>query len=372
MKITGRASRWRLSHLKIMWLHGPRSGIVMVTAALSLVALLGVAALTIDLGRLAVATQRAQDVADAGALGAAYHLHEKGTAETRLADLVLANNAASTWPKVTVDPSTDITYYGPDIDVPNYGKLQSNQHAITVTAHVNDQYTFARIAGLTDMHTQRSATAVVSEVSGGARAAIFAMYEGKESVKFNGGSGVTINGDLHSNGSVNVNGSGYKVLGQLRYRGELNKNPDNQVLGIETLITNPEPYPVDEPWINGFAAVAAHYERTAYGKSQSYNGDGLRIDPGSDIIKGKFNVNGSNSTIVPGVYFVDGDVSFNGSGYMLDGVTFIASGTINFNGSGGHNSSVIGYKVNINGSNYTVSDSSGGSSSTHRTVSLVY
>ena len=65
-------------------------------------------------------------------------------------------------------------------------------------------------------------------------------------------------------------------------------------------------------------------------------------------------------------------LQYNGSNATSLGTIFAPNGTINFNGSGGHNSSVIGYKVSINGSKYTVSDASEGGGNTYRTVSLVY
>ena len=312
METTGRTNRWRLSHLKTVWLHGPRSGIVMVTAALSLVALLGVAALTIDLGRLAVATQRAQDVADASALGAVYQLPDQNGAITRLADVVGANNSANSWPAVSIAPNSDAIFYSPGSEVPHYGQLQSNQHAVTVTAHVNDEYTFARIAGLTDMHTKRSATAVVTQ-SGGGRAVVFAGDTAGNAITCSG-TGMLIDGDMHSNGGVSKSGGPFTVTGQLRHGGPITSSGTPLTIeGGDVLITTPEQYPVDPPWNQGFAAVCAYFDRTPQ--------------------KGNMSTSGFDNVIEPGLYLIDGNITFSGSGHILAGVTLVASGTISFSGA---------------------------------------
>ena len=422
METTGRTNRWRLSHLKIMWLHGPRSGIVMVTAALSLVALLGVTALTIDLGRLAVATQRAQDVADAAALGAAYQLPNQNEAKTRLSDVVAANNAANSWPTVSIAPNSDAIFYVLDRDVPNYGKLQNGQHAITVTAHVNDQYTFARIAGLTDMHTQRSATAVRSE-GGGQWPAIFAYSEvesNKGDVEMGGGG--RVDGDIHSNGGVELSGAGknFTINGQLRYRWFLDANPSlaptGGILHItpENWPTWPDPYPIGLPWWSpsgawGFGDVRQHFVGSTdlnvfvYDKSQDW--DGKTLSPGIHIVDGDVTIKGGvvmdNVTLVVSgkivtngsgavekiTPYVDGmsmvsyhastasnkpAIEFNGASMDSKGTIFAPNGPITYNGGSGYQGSLIGYKVTFNGNGHAISPTMDTEINSTVSVRLVY
>ena len=52
-------------------MYGKRNehGTILVVASLGMMALIGVAALTVDIGRLVIAAQVAQDMADAAALG---------------------------------------------------------------------------------------------------------------------------------------------------------------------------------------------------------------------------------------------------------------------------------------------------------------
>ena len=98
---------------------GARRGVVWVTVGLALVALMGMAALTIDLGRVAVAVQRAQGVADAAATAAASQLPNTTLANARLTDALSANNETNSWPQVTITTSEDVTYYAPGDDIPD-------------------------------------------------------------------------------------------------------------------------------------------------------------------------------------------------------------------------------------------------------------
>ena len=400
----------------------PRNGIVLATAILSMVALLGVAALTIDLGRLAVATQRAQDVADAAAMGAAYQLPDRAVAWPRLVDAGGAHNSAHSWPTATVAAGSDVTFYDPENDVPNFGLRSAKQYAVTVTAHVYDHYTFGRVAGLSDMHTQRSSTAVVTHTSGG-RAVIFAMSEAQDELGFDSqGGNIVIDGDLHSNGSVKIKGPGNALYGQLRYRWDLDLQGAGggmQVLGGIVQIANPAPWPLAAPWICGFDAVCDYFNLPRQVDDVSFKGPNQTIPLMPYVIVGNLTIKGANCVFTPGVYLVDGSVSFQGATPTLDGVTIIArdtitfkgataqltpfiddmslvaygyadpaishhgasqtssgtifapNGKIDYHGASGHRGSLIGYQIKLHGSSYTV-DGGGGGGTLQRRVRLVY
>ena len=408
--------------LSIRWrrFFGPRRGVVWVTATLSLVALLGVAALTIDLGRLAVATQRAQDVADAAALGAVYQLPDQTGARTRLSDVVTANNAANSWPDVSIAPNSDVIFYGPGSEVPHYGQLTDKQRAITVTAHVNDKYTFGRIAGLIDMHTQRSATAIRSE-SGGQWPAIFAMHEAEtteDDIAMHGG-GAKINGDIHSNGSIKLTGNDYTINGQIRYRWTLSGDLDHfaPTGGIvhmkpETWPTWPEPYPVGLPWwspsgVWGFGEVRQHFVDSTdlsvfvYNSDQDWKGgtlapgihivdgdvtikNGVVMENVTLVVKGKITTNG-NGAIKKLTPYVDDmslvsyasssnqpAIKFNGADQVSAGTIFAPNGPITYNGGNRYQGSVIGYQVTFNGNGSTISPTMNTEANSTVQVSLVY
>ena len=69
-----------------------RKGYVTVMVALGLVALLGTAAMSVDIGRVMMAAQRAQDVADAAAFAAGSMLRVPADAITAAQQVVAANN----------------------------------------------------------------------------------------------------------------------------------------------------------------------------------------------------------------------------------------------------------------------------------------
>ena len=57
-------------------------GAIIGLVAVALMALIGMAVVTVDVGRLVFAAQVAQDVADAGALGAGLELPDSGLAQS--------------------------------------------------------------------------------------------------------------------------------------------------------------------------------------------------------------------------------------------------------------------------------------------------
>lgn len=114
-------------------------GMALVFVAIALVVLLGIAALVIDLGRLYVAKQRAQNVADAAAIAAAWKLDgtpdSLADAETEAGVIVAANNDANSSWTVTGHAVTTPTGYTPGI-------------AVQVTCQVPVVYGFAGVLGL--------------------------------------------------------------------------------------------------------------------------------------------------------------------------------------------------------------------------------
>jgi len=132
-----------------------------VTLVIALVVLLGVAALSIDIGRLAIATQHAQNVADAAALGAASELLDQEAAAQMATSLVEANNAVSPRATVAFDPSGgDLTFWAPGSTISGYGEIGPRTHAVRVRTHRDVPYLFAKIFGLDVASITREAIAV--------------------------------------------------------------------------------------------------------------------------------------------------------------------------------------------------------------------
>lgn len=154
-----------------MWMTGGRSnkgwhhGVAGPWVVVALVALLGAAALVIDIGRLVVAAQRAQDMADSAALAGGCKLPSAQEARDATADTILANNSEGTGFQVQCDAS-DITCYGSSEEVPGYGTLGPWAQAICVSTHVPVEYSFARIVGVEGGTATRSATVIRAPVGG--------------------------------------------------------------------------------------------------------------------------------------------------------------------------------------------------------------
>ncbi len=148
-----------------MWAQQKKSqqGTIMVIVILALMALLGMAALTIDVGFLALAAQQAQDVADAAALGAALEVPDYTSGRTVALSLVEANNESSTGFQATCSSGNgDILFWGPYETVPDYGSLDSSTYGVRVTVHIPVHYVFAPVLGLTGTTVTRSSTCVRS------------------------------------------------------------------------------------------------------------------------------------------------------------------------------------------------------------------
>jgi len=149
--------------------HGRRNerGTILVVACLGVIGLIGVAALTVDIGRLVIAAQVAQDMADAAALGAGRELPEYSTAQSVALDLVAANNKlVGGFPAICSPDDGDITFWDVNETVPGFGELGGVAWAMQVTTHVPVAYIFARLVGLEGATISRSCTVVRMPIGG--------------------------------------------------------------------------------------------------------------------------------------------------------------------------------------------------------------
>jgi len=155
-----------------------RRGAVIVLVALVLMVLLGGVALTVDVGQLAIAAQVAQDVADAAALGGAQELPEYSTAQSVVLDLVAINNESTSGFTASCSPdSGDITFWGANETIPDFGLLGNYAWGMRVTAHVPVDYVFAPVLGLEGATVSRSCTVVRMPVGGVPICPMWISYE---------------------------------------------------------------------------------------------------------------------------------------------------------------------------------------------------
>ena len=159
-----------------------RSGAVLVYVAIALVALIGMAALAIDLGQLYVAKQRAQNVCDGAVLSGVQELANhyletdvEWAARQAADDCAATNNEVSeaAW-KVLLPPEQtgeNPSVEGVDVAFPttvtddagNTFTVQS-YHAITAEGCVHVEFGFAGIFGFDSKDVQASATAILTGV----------------------------------------------------------------------------------------------------------------------------------------------------------------------------------------------------------------
>ena len=153
-------------------------GTILVVASLAMMALIGMAALTVDIGRLVIAAQVAQDMADAAALGAGPELPDHSLAQSVALDLVAANNkCVGGFPATCSPDSGDITFWDANETIPDFGLLGNYAWGMRVTAHVPVAYIFARVVGLEGATSSRSCTVVRMPVGGGPICPMWINYE---------------------------------------------------------------------------------------------------------------------------------------------------------------------------------------------------
>lgn len=161
-------------------------GVVMVFVAISLVVLLGMAAMAVDISSFYKAQRQAQSAADAGALAASYDLPFSTTD---------ANTDGTTY-ALKNDPGATATVSTP------YGS-PSSASEVEVTVNANSPSFFGTIFGVTS--AKISASAVAGGTGTVSRGAIFAYDNGGTGCATGinlGTNNLTITGSIESNGSM--------------------------------------------------------------------------------------------------------------------------------------------------------------------------
>ncbi len=306
------------------WGAQKEAGVIVVWVTLALMALMGMAALTIDVGRLVIVAQNVQDVVDAAALGAAGELPDQAAARQTAHELVTANNNASSLPEVSVEDA-DIAFFSEGQTLEGYGVIEENTEAVTVSGQAEVDYIFAGIFGLQSTIITRSAAASRS-VSASAPYAIFAGDDSPSQYAFSdNGSNLQIDGTIHSNSKARMNGSHKTVTGRLEYVNDYQINGSHIDIQGGIHESTVKPYPVDYEWDDFQTDITLSNIRV--------NGSNKTLPSGRIHVTGNVTVNGSHCTCQSALYKVDGNVTFNGSNHNLINTTIVAKGRIVFNGS---------------------------------------
>jgi hypothetical protein len=294
-----------------------------------MLALLGMAALVIDIGRVAVAAQQVQAVMDAAALAGAAKLPAQSDAEASLQHTISANNTLSTAWMVSCAPSNDMVYYEPGETVPDYGALEDDEHAIEVTGHATVDYGFAKIFGVDSATVTRSATAKAKAV-GNAGTGIFFANETSRSkwAIIISGSDHYVDGTIHSNSKVKFTGRNQTIAGDVEYLHEFRMVGSGHDVQGDAVESTVQPWPVDYTWEQ---FDQGPWDYVVYGNLHHSGGE--TIAPGRWRVYGDFHVSGSGFSCHDCLIVVDEDIRFTGSDHILDRVTLVARDDIVFTGS---------------------------------------
>lgn len=196
--------------------------------------------------------------------------------------------------------------------------------AYRVTITVENDTTFARTIGASEVTVVSEATAACDRSSGGGAAAMFAKGPGCQMVKggkgnvagfvysagnmtWNGGGSQTIAGSIHSDGSLTLNGGPPAITGSAT----ASSGPFNPPVTSAPVMNLP--YPVD------------------YRISDFVPGSPIALAAGGDYHDhGTGNIRASDIDTA-GIHYIDGNVTHQGGGLGAGHVTIIATGTVTIN-----------------------------------------
>jgi hypothetical protein len=259
-------------------------GAAMIVYTFMFVAMLGMAAVAVDTGSVAVQRQKLQKAVDAAALAAAQYLPDTGA----------ARNAAKRYAELNGFSPEDISVTFAD----------SNK-TVAVNANRRLDYTFARVLGIDGTDVTLGAKAMSGSMGG---AFNYALFSGSKTALFMiNGSSYTITGSTHGNQNFATNGSSVLITGNCEAVGTVTVN------GSDMHIDHRVP---GSPYI-AMPDFADMIKQQAEAVGQVYHGDKA--------------FNGSSIDLTRPVY-VDGNVTINGSKFNGTGF-LLATGNITFNGS---------------------------------------
>lgn len=321
-------------------------GNAVVLTAISLIVCLGFAGLAVDGGLFYVRHQRLQTAADAAALAAARRLPAEPVQAYADAVEMARKNAGSdqvvmNWP------------YQADA-----GKVE-----VVVTEQLPLQ--FMRVLGFSSVEGKARSVAGLAPP----QAFQYALFSGSRIDQLRlTGSGLHVNGNVHTNDSVRLSGSNHYISGRLEAVDEIHITGSSHYIG--TQVPN-APY-VEMPafdaadlraratevressWhvpsnqtINGIIFVQGDVHL-----SGTIQGVGAIVATGDIYISGhlEYQSSGSALSLIAG-----GDVHISGSSITVDGIIYAPNGEIEVSGSSAtFNGALVAQQVEISGSDATI------------------
>lgn len=325
----------------------------MIIYGITLSFLLGICALVVDIGRVAVEKSRFQNALDAAALAAVAELPDKDQAEAAAQEFIEKNG-----------------FSRDDISV----TFQNNDKEVHIQGSREIRYFFARILQFDAITINPKAAA-----GGGAgRAFDYALFSGSTSqaLIINGG-GTVITGSTHTNHEFILHGGKSTITGACEAVKTLTITGNNVNIGSEV----PGAPFVDMPDFTDIIKEQAQACGTYYNSGKVYDNN---ITVNSSIyVNGEINVNSAsfsgtgcllakNSIVFNGsslysapsdaicFYSETGNIIFNGAKSEIHGIIYAPNGTVIFNGAKQTvYGRVIAKDIIFNGTGLTVTSGSG-------------
>ena len=300
---------------------------MIVLIAVLLSALLGFSALAVDTSVLYMQDAKLQNAIDAGVLAGAWELPNTTSAANKCRQFILDN----------CPDATDVTV-----------TFEGSNMVINASAKVHSDALFSHIFGNESLDGFAKASAIKAATSPGGPFN-YRLFSGKKDAQLGLGGKFYIEGDIHSNGSVNISPSSGTVTGAVEGYSTVYVNPWTAHAGSEV---------PGAPLIDmvDFAAVVDDVMPDVYTTmpASTYNNPWwLQNITGDIYVNG--NVSISNRCTITGNMYVNGNITINGGApvCVLNGNLY-ATGTISFNNTAQINGCVFaGGNINFNGGGLT-------------------
>ncbi len=282
--------------MELIYARGRReSGQMLILFVLGLGVLLGMVAMSVDVGFILHERRSQQNAADAAALAAVQELPESSSAAVAAAYDWANRNGYSTADGATVTVNTP---------------YQGNPGAVEVIIERDQPFIFALALGLDSVDVNARAVASVQPPRD---YAIFANAGGCVAASLNiQGSTSNINGEIHTNSELKVNSNLY-------VDGAVTHVCDAAVSGSNTFTGGI----YQEEELNW---PVADYTYADFPCTFTETGSKMKIGAGGS----QYLLNPGSNTLKPGVYCAEGDLEVNTNALTGD-VTFVAKGSISIN-----------------------------------------
>lgn len=325
----------------------------MVMIMLAMALFLGLVATVVDVAILMMGREQLQIALDAAALAAAQELPDTTRAAATALDYFQRNGGNAT---------VNVSF--PDAKT------------VTVTASRTVNYVFARILGFSNATMQTTSTATTGQMG---QAFNYTLFSGSTTTTLTlNGSQHYVGGDVHSNRDFVANGSKLTITGACEAVTTITTNGSQINIGQRV----PNAPNVGMPDFAETIKQQAMQAGTYFAGNKTYNGSSVSVTSpiyvegsltingsgftgrGTIVASGSITFNGSSLRGSAGdalaFYSKNGSITINGSQATVEGILYAPHGSITLNGSNQTvHGRVIGQTVTVNGSQFTVSSSSG-------------